>query len=83
MDSAGGHLASMYKIPCMLFYGTNESKYFYPKGNEKLVLLETEKILSCRPCSGANCTNEIYQNCLHTITKKQIEEGIEKLISYG
>ncbi len=82
MDSAGGHIASMFQIPSLIFYGTNESKFFYPKGNEKLILMETDLNLSCRPCSGANCQNEIHQNCLVSISKEKLILGIEKLLSY-
>ncbi len=67
MDSAGGHLCSLWGIPSVIIFGTQQSWYCKPVGSHPLLCLETQKELKCRPCAGRQCENTIVQECLNNI----------------
>lgn len=80
MDSAGGHIAAMYGIPSLLFFGTMHASYCAPVGPGKRLILETEMKLECRPCAGVTCTNPTHHVCLHSIDNTAIRRCVEALL---
>ncbi|MCB1192938.1 MAG: hypothetical protein H7A23_25620 [Leptospiraceae bacterium] len=80
MDSSGGHICSIYQVPCMIFFGTFSAEYAQPIGNPYFIPIETNKDYFCRPCNGSNCHNIKYQSCLNDISQIVLEEKIQDFI---
>jgi ADP-heptose:LPS heptosyltransferase len=72
MDSGGGHLCSLFGIPAIILFGTQEPWYCRPVGSANLFCVETAEKLSCRPCDATTCTNPEYQRCLSRISVEEI-----------
>lgn len=79
MDSAGGHLAALFDIPSVIFFGTQESSFAKPI-SDKLLVLEPKESLECRPCAGKVCGNQQNQACLSSISELEIKETIQNLL---
>ncbi len=75
MDSAGAHLASMFDLPSVIFFGTQES-FFAKPIHANAICLETKEKLDCRPCAGKICVNSEKQKCLLSIKKKDIIKAL-------
>ncbi|MBL8022434.1 MAG: hypothetical protein JNM27_22345 [Leptospirales bacterium] len=63
MDSGGGHLASMFQKPSVIFLSTQFSAYCGPRGKQA-IFVESAESLACRPCAGVTCINDQYLRCL-------------------
>lgn len=81
MDSGGGHLCSMFGIPSVIIFGTQEPSYCRPVGNHPLLCVESSLKLDCRPCDGVTCTNSRYLACLHNINSKVIIDFVKIVLS--
>lgn len=79
MDSGGGHIAAVFGIPALLFFGTMRADYCAPVGNARQAVLETTEALTCRPCGGVVCTNTSYQVCLTGISRQAIVAGLNSV----
>lgn len=79
MDSAGGHLAALFDIPALIFFGTQEPDFAKPI-SDKLLVLETKEALECRPCASKVCVNSQLQSCLNSISEIEIRQTIQKLL---
>ncbi|MFA5880223.1 MAG: hypothetical protein WC860_08680 [Candidatus Margulisiibacteriota bacterium] len=75
MDSAGGHIAALFQIPSLIFFGTQESSFSKPI-NEQMIILEMSKSLFCRPCASKICVNSVPQACLTGIDKQKIGSAL-------
>lgn len=82
MDSAGGHICSIYQVPCMIFFGTNFADYAKPIGNPYFIPMESKNNFFCRPCFGNYCEYTNNQGCLLDITKQDLEQEINRLLEY-
>lgn len=76
MDSAGGHLCSIFGIPAAIIFGTQESWYTKPIGNRNLLCVEPERVLPCRPCDGVVCKRLEYQECLNHVVIEPVLDFI-------
>jgi ADP-heptose:LPS heptosyltransferase len=81
MDSAGGHIAAMYGVPSLLFFGTMKAEYCAPVGPGTRLVLETTLEMQCRPCAGVVCTNQVRLFCLESIENARIQNAAASLLS--
>ncbi len=80
VDSGGSHIAAMYQIPELLFFGTQFPSFCAPLPYPGQQILETELNLSCRPCAGVICANSKFQACYETIYFEKIEKALDTFI---
>ena len=80
-DTSIGHLAESMRTPVIVLFGATVREFGYAPFLEESKMLETEEVLSCRPCSRdgrGKCSNPDYLRCLTTITPEMVLSLIPK-----
>ena len=80
-DTSVGHLAESMRTPVIVLFGATVREFGYAPFLEESKMLETEEVLSCRPCSRdgrGECRNPDYLRCLTTITPEMVLSLIPK-----
>ena len=70
-DTSVSHLAEAVSTPVIVLFGSTVSEFGYAPFLQESQIVETNEVLSCRPCSRdgrGKCQNPNYLSCLTTIT---------------
>lgn len=81
-DTSVGHLSEAMGTPALVFFGPTVKEFGYAPFLKESKMLETNKVINCRPCSPdgrGRCRNTKKLLCLTTITPKMVLELIPSL----
>ena len=81
-DTSISHLAEAMQTPAIVFFGPTVGEFGYQPFLKESKIMETEKKLSCRPCSSdgrGKCSNPDKLRCLTSITPEMVLSVITKL----
>jgi len=74
-DTSIGHLSEAVSTPILVFFGPTVKEFGYTPFLKESIMLETDEVVSCRPCSPdgrGKCNNSKHLLCLKTITPKMV-----------
>jgi ADP-heptose:LPS heptosyltransferase len=80
VDSGGAHIAAMFEIPEVLFFGTQFPSFCAPLSYSQQHILESDLSLSCRPCFGVDCVNAQFQVCYESISQQKIQKTLDTFV---
>ena len=74
-DTSVSHLAEAVNTPAIVLFGSTVREFGYAPFLEESEIVETNEVLSCRPCSRdgrGKCRNPNYLRCMTTITPQMV-----------
>ncbi|MCH2270241.1 MAG: glycosyltransferase family 9 protein [SAR324 cluster bacterium] len=83
-DTSVSHLAEAMRTPALVLFGPTVREFGYAPFLQESRMLETNQVLSCRPCSRdgrGRCRNPDYLRCLTTITPEMVLQFIPKPVN--
>lgn len=77
-DSAAGHIAASYGIPCVVIFGPIEPETALPRGNAPIEFVSHK--LTCKPCTLPVCPHGT-EECIRSISTDEVVQAINKVVA--
>ena len=80
-DTGPTHIAAALGVPTVQIFGPTDPRLTGPHSSQSKHAIVVRKDLPCAPCLKPECRNEIYLECLKTVSVSDVLGAAEKLLN--
>ncbi|MCY4188055.1 MAG: glycosyltransferase family 9 protein [Bryobacterales bacterium] len=77
-DSGPAHIAAAFEVPCVVVFGSSDSKAWHPWKTRHRVV---ETAWDCKPCPGDRCYAFAEPRCVLSVTPAAVERAMDDLLA--
>lgn len=76
-DSGPAHIAAAFGKPCVVIFGSSNSKTWGPWGTRSEVI---ETAWDCKPCAGDHCYAHDEPRCILSVDEASVTQAVDRLL---